>query len=493
MALLDSSETNVCFMHPSVGATGVSLALGAPFVIGRSGAQVDLTLDWDNRVSRRHARLIARADGVWFEDLGSRNGSWVGDTRLSGLVKLVPGMEILVGETVLALDDGRLMARRMTTKARAVTVVEPTGDLRNDAPAPKPRVQAIDAHLRRFLANSTADLPPTVAAETETPNVPAARRLRHMPEVVREGAILVRVSSPDELAELWERELSHGSLFVPTNALLPLDTVLDVEIVSPHGAVVLAAKVAARVGATSSARSGRPMGMRLALTDLNNATRRVLRDYAEGLVARLSVAGAAVDDPQPTVDERVRLAADLVTSVAAGDVYGALGLAPIAPTVELRARLSSLESLFELEDDEVAEDSVYQVFAAAHDALDRLRSTVGDEQRRLAYDLRAGHVRAEERLALAKTGLGPSAIVLREAWERAWPAQADRAAFLARLAFAHRAKGKLSVAIDAAESALQFHPFYDELRITLRAWTKELAERRAQAAEHKRADPEARS
>ncbi len=474
-------------MHPSVGATSVSLALGTPFVVGRAGAQVDLALDWDKRISRRHARLIARPDGVWFEDLGSRNGSWVGDTRLSGLVRLTPGMEVLIGETVLALDDGRINARKTparktATRAKKVAVIEHTGDLRADAPAPRPRTQAIDAQLRRFLAAGTADLPESVVAESNTPGIPTPRRLRHLPEVVREGVVLVRVSSPDELAEMWERELSRGSMFVPTNALLPVDTQLEVEIVSPHGALLLHARVTQQVGATLSARTGRTMGMALAFTDLGNSARRVIRDYGEGLIARLSLPGTPIDEPSPTVEERARLAADLVTAVAAGDCYGALGLAPIVATVEIRTRLSSLQALFDPEEDEsVAEGATPGVFAAAQDALARLRVTLADEDRRLAYDLRAGHVRAEERLAMAKGNLGPSAVQLREAWELAWPAQADRAAFLARLAFSHRAKGKLSTAIDAAESALQFHPFYDELRITLRAWSRELAERRVLA------------
>lgn len=471
-------------MHPSVGATSVSLAVGVPFVVGRAGAEVDLALDGDKRISRRHARLIARSDGVWFEDLGSRNGSWVGDTRLAGLIRLTPGMEVLIGETVVALDDGRWQShktpprRAAATRARRPPLVEGTSDLRLDAPAPKPRTQAIDSQLRRVLSAGTADLPPT-SVDEQAPGIPAVRRLRQTPEVVREGVVRVRISAPDQLAELWERELSRGSMFVPTNALLALEAKVTVEVVAPHGALLLNARVTSVVGATTSARTGRPIGMVLGFTDLGNSARRVIRDYGEGLIARLSLPGAPLDEAVPTIEERGRLAADLVTAVAAGDCYGALGLAPIAASVEIRTRISSLESLFDVADEEVPDGPLPGVFAAALDAMARLRVTLSDEDRRLAYDLRAGHVRAEERLAMAKSNLGPTAVTLREAWELAWPAQADRAAFLARLAFSHRAKGKLSIAIDAAESALQFHPFYDELRITLRAWNRELDERRA--------------
>lgn len=54
-------------------------------------------------VSRHHARLTVNSDGVLLEDLGSKNGTYVGRRRVSAAVAVVPGDEILVGTTRLRL------------------------------------------------------------------------------------------------------------------------------------------------------------------------------------------------------------------------------------------------------------------------------------------------------------------------------------------------------------------------------------------------------
>jgi pSer/pThr/pTyr-binding forkhead associated (FHA) protein len=59
------------------------------------------------RASRRHALLVVGPAGVTVEDLGSRNGTWVGGRRLDGRVGLEAGAEIrFVNETILLLSAG---------------------------------------------------------------------------------------------------------------------------------------------------------------------------------------------------------------------------------------------------------------------------------------------------------------------------------------------------------------------------------------------------
>ncbi|MBI3925842.1 MAG: FHA domain-containing protein [Armatimonadetes bacterium] len=48
-------------------------------------------------MSRRHGRLFLQDGGVWYEDLGSSNGGWIGTQRLSGPIKLRPGQEVRLG------------------------------------------------------------------------------------------------------------------------------------------------------------------------------------------------------------------------------------------------------------------------------------------------------------------------------------------------------------------------------------------------------------
>ncbi len=66
--------------------------------IGR-GAQNDIALDGDDFASARHARIEPRRDGVWIEDAGSTNGTFVNGTRLSKPRRLSPGDVIRVGST----------------------------------------------------------------------------------------------------------------------------------------------------------------------------------------------------------------------------------------------------------------------------------------------------------------------------------------------------------------------------------------------------------
>ncbi len=51
------------------------------FVIGR-GAHCDLVID-SAKISREHAAVVREADGWWFEDLGSSNGTWFHGERIS--------------------------------------------------------------------------------------------------------------------------------------------------------------------------------------------------------------------------------------------------------------------------------------------------------------------------------------------------------------------------------------------------------------------------
>ena len=74
---------------------------GAPVLIGRApDSTLVLT---DDYASNRHAR-ISLQDGIWVvEDLGSTNGTYVGQRKLEGPVPLEPGIGVRIGKTVLEL------------------------------------------------------------------------------------------------------------------------------------------------------------------------------------------------------------------------------------------------------------------------------------------------------------------------------------------------------------------------------------------------------
>lgn len=72
------------------------------FVIGRS-ADCQLALD-DPLVSRRHAVLTVRTDGVTIEDLGSRNGVRLNSKKIEGRMEVVHGDVIAIGSQEMVLE-----------------------------------------------------------------------------------------------------------------------------------------------------------------------------------------------------------------------------------------------------------------------------------------------------------------------------------------------------------------------------------------------------
>ena len=71
--------------------------------IGRSG-QNDVSLEGDEFASARHVRIDPRRDGVWVQDLGSTNGTYVNGIRIDGPRRLTPGDLVRVGETELRYE-----------------------------------------------------------------------------------------------------------------------------------------------------------------------------------------------------------------------------------------------------------------------------------------------------------------------------------------------------------------------------------------------------
>jgi hypothetical protein len=74
-----------------------------PLTAGRSEGNA-IVLEGDEFASGRHARVEARRDGVWVEDLGSTNGTYVNGVKLTRSRRLTPGDIVRVGETDLRYD-----------------------------------------------------------------------------------------------------------------------------------------------------------------------------------------------------------------------------------------------------------------------------------------------------------------------------------------------------------------------------------------------------
>ena len=84
-------------------APGSSIDVLRSTVLGRDPGS-GIRLDGDEFASGRHARIDPRPEGVWVEDLGSTNGTFVNGEALKQGRLLKPGDVLRVGQTELELQ-----------------------------------------------------------------------------------------------------------------------------------------------------------------------------------------------------------------------------------------------------------------------------------------------------------------------------------------------------------------------------------------------------
>jgi DNA-binding winged helix-turn-helix (wHTH) protein len=73
-----------------------------------AGREPDMSVWLDSpKVSRRHARLVVNGANATIEDLGSKNGTFVGDLRISAPTALQPGDEVHIGPFTLVFRTAR--------------------------------------------------------------------------------------------------------------------------------------------------------------------------------------------------------------------------------------------------------------------------------------------------------------------------------------------------------------------------------------------------
>ena len=71
-------------------------------MIGR-GADCQLILE-DDYVSTRHARVVSTPNGIYVEDLGSTNGTYVNGQRITAPTTITLADTVRIGKTILRLE-----------------------------------------------------------------------------------------------------------------------------------------------------------------------------------------------------------------------------------------------------------------------------------------------------------------------------------------------------------------------------------------------------
>jgi hypothetical protein len=115
--LAPSRESGVATSRPPVHSgrlivvKSVDLDEGVDFELDSSqmtvgrGGQNDISLPEDAYASARHVRFEPRQDGVWVQDLGSTNGTYLNGTRLERARRLTHGDIVRIGETDLRYEQ----------------------------------------------------------------------------------------------------------------------------------------------------------------------------------------------------------------------------------------------------------------------------------------------------------------------------------------------------------------------------------------------------
>jgi pSer/pThr/pTyr-binding forkhead associated (FHA) protein len=82
---------------------GSTLDVTSATIVGR-GPESGIRIDGDEFASAQHARIGTGPDGVWVEDLGSTNGTFVNGARVTTKRLLESGDVVRVGQTELQLE-----------------------------------------------------------------------------------------------------------------------------------------------------------------------------------------------------------------------------------------------------------------------------------------------------------------------------------------------------------------------------------------------------
>jgi pSer/pThr/pTyr-binding forkhead associated (FHA) protein len=84
-------------------------------VLGRDEAG-DVCLDWPG-VSRQHARIVVASDGATLEDLGSKNGTYLREQKVTGPTPLADGDVFRMGRLAL---EFRLVRGAISTRTEVI-------------------------------------------------------------------------------------------------------------------------------------------------------------------------------------------------------------------------------------------------------------------------------------------------------------------------------------------------------------------------------------
>jgi pSer/pThr/pTyr-binding forkhead associated (FHA) protein len=159
------------------------------------------------QISRYHCAVLLEDDGVWVRDYGSRNGTLIGETRVTERQKLAHGDQLQIGplrfEVVIESEPASAHDTRL-----------PAGDT-SLAGKLKTTLRAIERHDRPTDEGEILDIV----------SQPVERRVEPLPELTREGETdAVQPAPPEEPKTQPKPKPGRQGLPDPVN---PSDAAVD--------------------------------------------------------------------------------------------------------------------------------------------------------------------------------------------------------------------------------------------------------------------------
>jgi pSer/pThr/pTyr-binding forkhead associated (FHA) protein len=91
------------FMISQGNQAGLAADLASGVIMIGRGADCELILE-DDYVSTRHARVVSTPNGIYIEDLGSTNGTYVNGQRITAPTTITLADTVRIGKTILRLE-----------------------------------------------------------------------------------------------------------------------------------------------------------------------------------------------------------------------------------------------------------------------------------------------------------------------------------------------------------------------------------------------------
>jgi pSer/pThr/pTyr-binding forkhead associated (FHA) protein len=192
----------------------------------RVGRDLESTIRLDDAgVSRHHVRVVRRGDGLFIEDLGSRNGTLVNGRPITGMAPVHDGDIIVLSTRVLTVRINPLQRAKRNTLANSEEVDRGAAS----AVTVPPMVTKSIAISRRpcaqcgVVVSELDDRCHDCGSGSEAG--PATRNRRR--EERHPIAVDVRYVSPELEIEVTSRDLSESGVFVCSQLLDPVGTTCE--------------------------------------------------------------------------------------------------------------------------------------------------------------------------------------------------------------------------------------------------------------------------